>query len=807
MLTKTVKACNAAKKSHILFLFIFLLNSMFVRAQQPVIQDPNNPLPMNIPPTSYTPAQLNSILKNGEGQKESKLGIDKTGALKNKIEKDSLIKENTPLSTNSTEDTYGMHLFRGGVVASLTELSTPPLDYPIGVYDQIIVSLWNGAEATFDYTVARDGSIFPTGLGKIYVQGLTFDNVRSMVTQRFRSVVPPSTNITVSLGQPRTISVNVAGEVMNQGPVTVSAFTNAFNIIAIAGGPTELADLRDILIKRNGKVIDELDVYKYLTTGDFGKHIYMENNDFVILQTVQKKVKAEGKFKRPMYYQLKKDEGMKALLKYSGGLSRDAFSSGVKVFRTYLEKQIIKDVNATAIVNPTNDSRFTGTDFPLQDGDIVKVIGVNPGLINKAELRGEISYPGQYEIRKGDRLFDLINRAGGITRNTYLQRAYIFRGGGDSTNIKANKLEVNLTDITKNDSASLNNVLIFANDQVLLFNNNQFADKQYVEIFGEVRKPGKQNRYGGMTLQDLLYLSGGLKESAEYGRIEIASVVDIDSAKSEQTPTRTIVKQVKVSPLLDIDSVSAKIILKPFDQIYVRRNPTFELQQLVQVNGLVRYPGPYPRLNKYERLSSYIGRAGGVAENADLSGAILFRKKTQYPKNNVTNTAAMTDSLGAFKLDSVKARMDSALQEPVSIELYKALNYKNSKYDIVMQEGDILFIPEINPFVSVKGTVQSPIKLTYDKEHTNVGYYVDKAGGFGRRPWRNRIYVQYANGKNRKTKNLFFMHFYPKVEEGSTVIVPFKPEGKGAVDVVQQVMLSMVPIVGAAVIAKLLIKL
>ena len=167
---------------------------------------------------------------------------------------------------------------------------------------------------------------------------------------------------------------------------------------------------------------------------------------------------------------------MKALLKYSGGLTRDAFSSGVKVYRTDLEKQIIKDVNTTPIINSTNVLAFKNEDFPLQDGDIVKVIAVNPGLINKVELKGEISYPGQYEIRTGDRLFDLINRAGGVTRNTYLPRAYIFRGGGDSTNIKANKLEVNLSDLAKNDAASANNHELFANDQVLFFNINDFSD-------------------------------------------------------------------------------------------------------------------------------------------------------------------------------------------------------------------------------------------------------------------------------------------------------------------------------------------
>ena len=789
------------KKVIFIFSILFFFVLSLANAQ---IKDPSSP---DVPtlPSQMPPAQLYNLLKDKNGDETKRTGEDSNKKLKERIEKDSLVKEKTPQSLNPTEDTYGMNLFRSGVIASITELSTPPLDYPIGVYDQIIVSLWNGAEATLDYTVARDGSIFPTSIGKIYLQGLTFENVRSLLTRRFRAFVPPSTNISVSIGQPRTISVNVAGEVNKQGPVTVSAFTNAFNVIALAGGPSNLANLREIQIKRNGKIIDVLDVYKYLTTGDFGKHIYLDNNDFVIVQTVEKKIKAEGKFKRPMFYQLKKEEGMKALLKYTGGLERDAFSSGVKVYRTEFEKQIIKDVNTTAIINPSNDSRLKNEDFELVDGDIVKVIAVNQGLINKIEMKGEISYPGQYETRPGDKLFDLINRAGGITRNTYLPRAYIFRGGGDSTNIKASKFEVNLTDITTNDTASIYNVELFANDQVLLFNSNQFSDKQYVEIFGEVRKEGKVNKYGGMTLQDLLYLSGGLKQSAEFGRIEISSVVDIDSAKGMQQPTRTVIKTIKVSPNLDLDSVSASIELKPYDQVYVRKNPTFELQQLVQINGLVQYSGPYPRLSKYERLSSYIERAGGVKENADLSGAILYRRKTQFFRENITDkVASLTDSIGGIVVDSAQAPISEVAKEPISIDLYRALKYKNTKYDIILQEGDIIFIPEINPFVDVKGVVQSPLKLTFDKEHTNVGYYIDKAGGFGVKPWRRRIFVTYANGKSRRTKNIFFMHFYPKVKEGAVVTVPVRPAGAEITDTLLQVVVSTIPIALAAFLVNLI---
>jgi polysaccharide biosynthesis/export protein len=803
MLVNLNRMSACIKRSVFILILILFSNIITAQGQPPVTKDPSNP--DGIPGTSLPGTQLYDALKDKNAAiGKSSIGKELNGPLKNKINRDSLVKESTPQSANITEDTYGMHLFRSGVVASITELSTPPLDYPIGVYDQLIVSLWNGAEATLHYTVARDGSIFPTGLGKIYVQGLTFEQMRSLIIQRFKSYVPASTNITVSLGQPRTVSINVAGEVNKQGPVTVSAFTNAFNVISLAGGPTDMADLRNILIKRNGRVIDELDVYKYLTTGDFGKHIYLENNDFVILQTAKKKVKAEGKFKRPMYYQLRENEGMKALLKYSGGLQTDAFSSGAKVYRTELEQQTIKDVNTTAIINPTHDPRLVNEDFPLEDGDIVKVIAVNPGLINKVEIKGEVSYPGQYEIRKGDKLFDVINRAGGITRNTYLPRAYVFRGGGDSTKINSNRLEVDLSDITKTDNIqSQYNVDIYANDQILLFNANAFSDRQYVEIFGEVRKEGKINKYGGMTLQDLLYLSGGLKQSAEYGRIEIASVLDIDSAKREQQPTRVILKTIKVSPNLDLDSVSAAIVLKPYDQIYVRKNPTFELQQLVQINGLIKYPGPYPRLDKHEHLSSYIERAGGIKENADLSGSILYRKKIQYFRDNVVNKAAsLTDSLGGIILDSTKTSLSEVAQEPVSIDLFKAMKYKNSKYDIVLQEGDIIFIPEINPFVDVKGSVQSPLKLNFDKEHTRLGYYIDKAGGYGLRPWRGRIYVQYANGKSKRTKSIFFLHFYPKVAEGSTVNVPTKTQGSQVGDIIKQAGLSLVTIVTSVLVAK-----
>ncbi len=776
-----------------IYLVICICSFSAAFSQPPIdVQIPGVISPSQIDPKNLSQPQLRALLED----KNKETGLDKNAELykNDKIEKDSIIGDDVRRSIYSPKRTYGADVFINAASTSISELSTPPLDYPIGVGDHIIVSLWGAAEFQEDYIVARDGAIFPTSLGKISVQGLTFENMRAIVYARFKSVVPPATNISVSLGQPRTINVNVVGEVNRGGIQTISAFSNAFNVIARAGGITQFGNLRNIQIKRNGRIIDELDVYKYLNTGDFGKHIYLQNNDFVIVGFVEKKVLATGQFKRPMYYQLKKDEGVKALIKFAGGLTSDALASALKVLRTENEKQVQRDVNANAILMIPDE------DFPLFDGDIVRVDLIKPGISNKVEIRGEITYPDIFELRPGDRLFDLINRAGGVTRNTYLPRAYIFRGAGDSTNLRSDRLEVDLSGVNNNQASSSSNVLLLPNDVIQLFSTNEFGEAQYVDIFGEVRKEGRVNRYGGMTLEDLLYLSGGIKQSAEYGRLEISSIVDIDSARQGLKPTRTVVRSYSISPNLSLDSAAAKVFLKPFDQVFVRKNPTFELQQNIELKGLIKYPGFYPRLTKYDRLSTFIDRAGGFSDNANLSGAVLFRGKTEFFREKVVLKPKL-DSMGKPIMDSAALAI-KRIDEPVSIDLYKALKYRNSKHDIVLQQGDVIFVPEMNPFVSVQGSVQSPLKIAFDKEHTNLMYYIDKAGGFGVKPWRKRVFVTYASGKSRRTKSFGFIRFYPKVEEGSTVIVPLKPEVQDLGDIVKSVIVAAVPVVMTALLLK-----
>ncbi|MBA2562667.1 MAG: SLBB domain-containing protein, partial [Chitinophagaceae bacterium] len=713
---------------------------------------------------------------------------------------DSTIEEDVADSVRIAEEIYGSNLFQNTSILQLAELSTPPLDYPIGVGDHIVVSLWGGADVEIDYVVARDGSIFPQGLGKITVQGLTFENARAIITDRFRRVTPPSTNISVTMGQPRTIVVNVSGEVNNPGPVVVSAFSNALNVVALAGGLTEFGDLRNIIIKRNGRIIDSLDVYRYLTRGDFGRHLYLENNDFVIVNIYDKKVLASGQFKRPMYYLLKQNEGFKDLLRYTGGLTSDAYASGGIIIRNVNEKQTIKNVNFSDTGSTTGHN---STDERLYNGDIVVINPINAGLVNRVIVKGEVTYPNIYEIRKGERLFDLINRAGGVTPNAYIERVYVYKGAADTANLKSYKIDVSLSELNKNIN-SISNIPLEPNDVIEIFNRNQFADREIVSIEGEVRAPRKMRLYGGMTLKDIIYLADGLKPSAEFGRIEVSSIVDIDSAQKGLKPTKTIVRSYSILPNLELDPVTQNIALRPYDQVFVRKNPTFELQQNVILEGELKYPGTYSRLNKEEHLSSYISRAGGLKENANISGAILYRNKTIGKRENKLNRKDFTtytkDSLGNI-VDSVEYEPE----EPVSIDLYNALKYKNSKYDIVLEQGDILYIPAINPVVSVKGKVQSPLKIFFDKEHTNLTYYIDKAGGFGIKPWRERIYVTYANGQSKRTRNFGFFHFYPKIEEGSTINVPAKPAGLNPLrDLVTTLITAALPIATAIIISNII---
>ncbi len=635
---------------------------------------------------------------------------------------------------------YGANFFSNNVFDLSDKTPTaPPLDYRLGPGDEIIISLWGGAELQQNYTIAKDGSVFPRLAGKIYLQGLTFDAASRVIKQQFRKIVPASTNIDIQMGKPRTIRVTIVGEVRKQGTYTISAFNSALNALFRAGGLTDYGNLRKIEIRRAGQTVDILDLYEYLNKGGRERELYLEDNDFIYVGLYEKKVNAIGSFKRPMFYQLTGEEGLTDLVELAGGPSFNARNSLVHIKTVSNESEKYIDLASLSKKNAVGGQY---TDLILNDGDEITLKAINEGLNNIVNVEGAVNYPDDYEVREGERLSDVLNRAGGISSNAYLPRAFILRG---TNPLESTAIKVDLKNIEN--PSNINNIEVFAGDKIKVLSNKDFEQQYKVEVIGYVRKPGKIQYYKNIKLKDVLLLCGGLRLDAENGRIEISNIVDSVS-KYNINSKGSKIKSIAINSNLEIDEASENIVLRPMDRIYVRRKTEFLNQSRITISGEVAYAGEYALIEKNERLSSVIKRSGGVLPTGYPEGAKLIRP-----------------SVGQIVID-----------------LPTALSKKGSKQDIILKDSDIIIVPTVNEIVQVRGEVQVPINIKFDSENTSVKYYISGAGGLGDNPWRSRINVKYSNGRVKATKNYFFFRKYPKVKEGCTVRVPTKPKKENKAD-------------------------
>ncbi len=650
----------------------------------------------------------------------------------NSLTKDNKFKIDTlDVKDSLRKRIYGMDFFNNNVFdLSEKNAAAPPADYRLGPGDELIVSLWGGAELQQTYTLAKDGSIFPRLVGKIYLQGLTFDAASNVITSKFRKVVPTSTNVDVQLGKSRTIRVTIVGEVKKQGTYTISAYNTALNALFKAGGITEVGNLRKIEIKRDGHTVEVLDLYNYLQKGKQSEEIYLEDNDFIFVDVYEKLVLAQGNFKRPMYYQLTEDEGLRDLLDFAGGASSAARNSLIHIKTVVNEEEHYVDIPGDQLLASNSDD-----DYILNDGDLVTINPINKGLKNTIQIEGGVNYPDEYEVRQGERLNDIIRRAGGLSPTAYLPKAFILRGANP---LESEAIKIDLTNLNE---TSTNNIEIYYGDKIRVLSNKDFEQRYEIEVIGNVRKPGKVPYYKNMKLKDVLLLSGGLRLDAENGRIEISNIVD-SATKYNIRSAGSNIKIISINSNLEIDQVSENLVLKPLDRVYVRRKTEFLTQEKVVLLGEVAYPGEYVLVDKNEKLSSLIKRAGGVKVSAFPEGSKLIRNKTGY----------------------------------VVIDLPSAINFPNSKQDIILRDSDVVIVPTVNDIVSVRGEVQSAVNIKYDKDFNRVQHYIGAAGGLGENPWKARINVKYQNGRIKNTKNYLFIHVYPKVKEGCIVTVPQKPK-------------------------------
>jgi polysaccharide biosynthesis/export protein len=626
---------------------------------------------------------------------------------------------------------YGMDFFKNNSFRNSDKaVITPPPSYRIGAGDEIIVNLWGKAELQEKYIVGRDGTIFPNGIGRIYVQGLQYENARTVIANKFRNNIASGSNIDVQMGVIRTIKVSIIGEVVKQGTVTISAFNTAFNALSLAGGVTDLGNLRDIQIKRNNSVAYSIDLYEFIKTGGNIEDVYLEDGDIIFVGQYEKLVEAVGSFRRPMYYQLKADEALNNLIDLAGGPTADARASSVSIKSIADEKMQMITINL-------RDLDKESETFSLQDGDVVVLNKIIAEVNNTVRIKGAVQYESDYQLKPGERIMDVLKKAGGLKPNAFTSKAFVIR---HNKLAESRTIKIDLTEVTESDFSK--NIEIFAKDTIIIISKDIFKNNYVIDVIGQVRSPGSILYSEGMSIKDVIMLTGGLTMDAEDARVEIASIIDSFDTYNLNIKNNAVSKTYSINKNLEVEDASSEVILKPYDKIYVRKKPNFKLMENITLSGAVKYPGSYPLLSSTEKFSSVVARAGGFIEGASPSDARLTR----------------------------------ALVGKIIINLSNAVNNPNGKSDMILQNGDVLDIPLVNDIVGITGQVLEPINMKYESDSNSIKYYVNSAGGFSKNPWKDRISVKYANGRNVTTKRIFFVRKYPKVRPGCLITVPEKPE-------------------------------
>lgn len=614
-----------------------------------------------------------------------------------------------------------------------------PENYILGIGDEISVAIWGYSDFNGVFTIDEDGAINPKLVGRIYLNGLSFKAAKGLIAGKFKNVYDlNNSQIDVTLTYSRVITVNIVGEVNNPGAFTIPGINTAFNALVTVGGIRPIGSVRKIYVKRAGQIIKTLDVYEYLLNPDSKQDFFLENNDYIFVPSSGRVVKINGEIKRPLSYELIEKENLESLIKYAGGFEADAYRKRVQIKRFLNSQETVMDIDFDSLM-------MVKKDIELFDGDEVLVRKIPEGYNNFIELTGPVKLPGNYELKSGDRISDIINRAEGVLYDVFDSRAYIIRLNPD---LSKKYIPFNLKEILEN-SNSVNNIKLQNLDIIKIFSKSYFKDEFLFSVTGAVRSPGDFIYGDGITLKDALYLAGGLKKEAAKNRIEISRAVDFIASSGNLTPIRTIIKTIQVADDFKIDKTSESFIIQPYDQIFVRLAPDFELQKNVILQGEVMYPGVYPILNKNEKITDVIQRAGGLTQWAFPEGAKIVREEF--------NTGFLF-----FKLHDV-------------------MNDTSSKYNYILKDGDVLTVPKIDQLIQISGLINYPkidtlkqISAPFTKGKS-ARYYIHQYGlGFDKNADKKKTYVLEAGGYINRTKHFLFMKFYPKVTKGSIVVVPLK---------------------------------
>ena len=711
--------------------------------------------------------------------------------------------ENIEIFRENDSDVFGYNVFTGTSFLSFqSNLNLPtPSDYILGAGDKMFIDVYGESESYFQAEISPEGYAILENIGPVNLNGLSLEKAKLRLTNRFKKVYPGiqsrKTFLNISVGIPRAIRINIAGEVNLPGTYNFSAFNTLYNALYVAGGITENATLRDIKLFRNNKLISTVDVYKFLTEGDGSSNVRLENNDLILVNTYSNRISIDGAVKSPGKFEMKDKETLLDLLNYAGGLSENAFKKSIKLTRIIDGQLKVVDINS---------DQFDF--FKPMDGDKYLIEKIIEKYNNRVIVNGAVFRPGTFSLTEEMTVKNLIDKAEGLKTDVFFDKAYITRTNEDYS---TSTIALNLKDELKNPN------FIFQEEDVLnILSINDLSEENYIEISGQVNNPGIFPFSKNISLSDLILLAGGFKENATSNRIEINR--RLSSNESNENNISEI-----LTFDLDKNLTNNSIIIKPFDQIIVRKNPNFYTQQYARVEGEVMYPGKYAISSKNERISDLINRSGGFKNMAYLKGATLIRltefaelqsdlnkkiKSLNDLKNKVSNKeGTLTESelllieridedlknidtnknenqiLSSYakserineilKKNSVDGDIPISKSEAIGIDLMSIVNSPGSKSDLLLKEGDVIIVPKKLETVRLRGELLYPTTVRF-VSNKSLKYYINSSGGFDNKAKRSGTYIVYANGDVARTKKFLFFNIYPKAEPGSEVIVPKK---------------------------------
>lgn len=629
-------------------------------------------------------------------------------------------------------------------------IATPP-NYRLGPGDEVVIDIWGASQNTIRQQISPDGTINLEQLGPVFLSGMSIERAQQYLTGELRKIYSDQSNqIRVTLGNTRTIQINVMGEVVQPGTYALSAFSTVFHALYRAGGVSNIGSLRNVKVSRGGKIVATVDVYQFIMQGKTRDDIRLEEGDVIIVPAYDALVQITGNVKRPMRYEMKKDETLSTLLKYAGGFTSDAYTKSLRIVR-----QNGKEYQ----VNTVDDTDYSVC--KMHDGDVVTAEAILDRFTNKLEVRGAVYRPGIYELGgKLNTVRELVEKADGLMADAFTGRAVLYRERENKTR------EVKQIDIRAIMDGTQPDIPLQKNDVLYIPSIHDLEDLGNVQIYGEVTHPGDYPYADNMTLEDLVITAGGLRESASVVRVDVARrIKDPKSTESSATIGQTFSFGLKDGFVVDGEP---GFTLQPYDQVFVRRSPGYSAQQNVTVSGEVLYGGTYALTTKSERISSVIAKAGGATPFAYVKGAKLTRVA------NEEEIRRMQDVVNLLRRQVSEEMMDSlgiTVQRTftVGIDLEAALANPGSDADIVLREGDVITVPEYNNTVKIDGAVMMPNTVSF-KKGESVKYYISQAGGYSQNAKKSKKFIIYMNGQIAEVKG----SGKSQIEPGCEIIVPSK---------------------------------